>query len=103
MSILGRLNHVKPQMPLERIEVTIAVQQLMSVDDAESGNDRIDGFAHRHSALPQKTVVLRARNRNVVADHRLKLDRAQDSAHESDLMLRTNSLQNLGHNEVAYQ
>jgi hypothetical protein len=39
------MNHVKPQEPLERVEIPIPVQERMSLAEAKCGNQTVDGLA----------------------------------------------------------
>ncbi len=48
---------LKAQILLERLEVTIAVEQGMALDQTEGGNQAIDRLSDRTPVRPQQTVV----------------------------------------------
>ena len=53
------MNDLQAEDVLERIEVTIAVKQGMLVDEAERGDEAVDGLPHRLPARAKCAVVAR--------------------------------------------
>ena len=52
------MDHGESEQFLERIEVSIAVEQRMLLADAIGGDKNVDGLAGRSSALPQPSIVV---------------------------------------------
>ena len=61
------MNNQKSQVPLERIEIAIAMQQLVLLFDAECCNQAIDGLANGVATTTQRLKVFRGGHRKVFA------------------------------------
>lgn len=64
---MARVSGDYPQIevPGERIEIAVVVQQLIPALDASGRNHRIDGLADRHAFLAQAANILRRLNGNI--------------------------------------
>lgn len=90
-------------MALERIEVAIAMKQLMAFDDTECRDNRVDGFAHGHAARAQRPVITRRRNCDLTAGHRAKFECGEVSEGALKFEIRSKSLQYFHQNQIAHQ
>jgi hypothetical protein len=53
----SNLEHAEPQMTLEGVEITIAMKQLVVLEDTEGRDNRIDRRSHRYTHPPQEAVI----------------------------------------------
>src|SRR5215469_12026829 len=95
--------YAQPQMTLERVEVTIAMKQLVIFDNAEARDKRIDSLAHGDSPTPQCAKILRCRDCNGSSPNRHTLQYIQLPTHAMEVQVRAKTLQNLDQDQVAEQ
>jgi len=56
------MNHTKPEPRLERIVVSVVMKKMMTVKQAQGGNEAVDGFSNSHSLRSEGLVMLRCRD-----------------------------------------
>src|SRR5271166_2749681 len=93
VQIRSRLHDAQPEMALERIEVTVAMQKFMAFNDTECRDYGVDGFANGNAARAQCPVIPRGRNCDFTASHREKLERLKVPAGAMKIEVRSESLQ----------
>ena len=93
----------EPQVLLERVEVTVRVQQVQFVDDAARRDHRIDGLAYRQTQGAQSAVVARCFDGHVFAAHRDDGQVEQQPAHFVEFLVRAAALQYLGQDQVTHR
>ena len=93
----------EPQVLLERVEVTVRVQQVQFVDDAARRDHRIDGLAYRQTQGAQSAVVARCFDGHVFAADRDDGQVEQQPAHLVEFLVRTAALQYLGQDQVTHR
>lgn len=91
----------QPQIPLERVEIPVAVQQFVSVLYATCSNQGIDGFAYRHTEPAQRTEVPGSLDRDLLATHIDHQERSQHPSGITKILLIVEALQDFGQNQIA--
>src|SRR5260370_41423419 len=74
-----RLHHFQAQMALDRIEITVAMQKPMAVEDAKSADDHVDCLADRHASRTQQSIISRAGDCDPPANHFAKFECGEKS------------------------
>src|ERR1035438_10340537 len=90
-------------MAFHWIEVPIAVQNLMMVQDAPGSDDYVDGLADRHAACAERAVVERAAQGHFPSHQFAALKQGEHSGGTIELRLRAKPLQHLDQNQVTEQ
>ena len=95
------MNNAQPEVPLERVEVAVAVQQPQSVGQAACGDEHVDGAAHRHAGGSQPAIVAcRLDGERRAADDDL-LELAEQPPGFVEAPVVAHALQHLGQDQVA--
>gem|GEM_PF-5248144 len=91
-------HHLQAQHGLENIEVTIAVQQLVTCFQTEGSYQAIDGPPYRVTTTPQTAIVLGGSDGQVCSARREDLEFLEIIANLGERRIITNPLQYLTQN-----
>ena len=79
------------------------MQEEVAAADAEGRDHHVDRLADRDPALPQQPIVLRARQRQLAAEHVGIGQPIERAARPHEVAVVTEALQHLGDDQVARQ
>lgn len=95
------MNYGQSKVFFECVEITIAMQQRMFFQQAETGDKTVNRFAHRTTASSQDTVIRRSRYREFDASGFENLKFEQIAAHPVKGCVAIHTLQHLAKNDVS--
>ncbi|HEY4173284.1 MAG TPA: hypothetical protein VGM42_09670, partial [Rhodopila sp.] len=101
MTGLGQQTTARPKNRLHRIEVTVVVQQPVSVVYTEHFDENIDRFAHSKAPSTHRAIIPRCLDRDIVADHRCHHVLPQVPFDPNGVCLIPSPLQDIGHHQIA--
>ena len=87
--------YLKSQVDLERIKISVIVEQEVVTFNAKCRDQAVDRVAYRKPSTPQYSKVVRRRNRQLPAPNLKEFVVGKNSLNFSKLSIRSNTLQNL--------
>src|SRR5579885_245181 len=95
--------HAQAEMALKRVEIAVAMKQLVMVDDTKARDQRVDCLAHGDAALSEDSKVLCGGDGGVPPANPDPWQLIQFPARAMKVQVRAEALQDFGQDEIAEQ